>query len=280
MYRYCKQLIVLILMLLLALALSACQQQPEIHEATFVATEYTFEGPDTLPAGWNRITLQNDGTELHHGQLLKLPSDKTMDDLIAAMQENPDHPPKWLSYDGGPGVFVPGESGAATVKLEEGNYVFVCVIPDAEGVPHAAHGMMKPVTVTAVDNPIAEEPVEADLTMTLADYNFTLSEPITSGSHTIRVENAGSEAHEVAVVKLAPGATVQDFMAAFAPDAPPGPPPGQPIGGLQVIDPGETGYFTAEFESGETYALICFHPAEDSGVPHAAMGMVQEFTVN
>ena len=69
-------------------------------------------------------------------------------------------------------------------------------------------------------------------------------------------------------------------MAAFAPDAPPGPPPGQPIGGLQVIDPGDSGYFTAEFESGQTYALICFHPVEGSGVPHAAMGMVQEFTVN
>lgn len=275
-----NKLILTILVLLLALALSACQQQSEIHEATFVATDYAFEGPDTLPAGWNRIMLQNDGAELHHGQLLKLPSGKTMDDLIAAMQENPDHPPEWLAYDGGPGVFVPGASGAATVKLEEGNYVFICVIPDAEGVPHAAHGMMKPVTVTAVDNPIAEEPVEAEVTITLEDYSFTISEEITSGSHTFRVANAGSEPHEVAVVKLAPGATAQDFMAAFAPDAPPGPPPGQPIGGLQVIDPAETGYFTVEFESGQTYALICFHPAEGSGVPHAAMGMVQEVTVN
>lgn len=270
------------LILLLALALSACQQQPQqpqVNEVTFIASDYAFQGPDTLPAGWNRITLENQGGELHHGQLLRLRADRTMADLIAAMQENPAHPPDWLSYEGGPGVYIPGESGSATVELEAGSYVLICVLPDAEGVPHAAHGMMKPVTVTSNDGSPAEEPA-ADVTMQLVDYSFTLFEEITAGSHTFRVENGGSEPHEVAVVQLAPGATAEDFMAAFAPDAPPGPPPGQPIGGLQVIDPGDSGYFTAEFESGQTYALICFHPVEGSGVPHAAMGMVQEFTVN
>lgn len=274
-----SNLIVFMSALLLLLALAACQQQPQINEVTFKATDYAFDGPDTLIAGWNRITLQNEGGELHHGQLLRLPPDRTMEDLIAAMRENPDHPPQWLAYEGGPGVYVPGDGGAATVELEAGSYVLICVLPDAEGVPHVAHGMMKPVTVTEGDGSSPEQPVTADVTMELQDYSFTLSEEITAGSHTFRVENGGSEPHEVAVVKLAPGATAQDFIAAFAPDAPPGPPPGQPIGGLQVIDPGEAGYFSAEFESGVTYALICFHPNEE-GVPHLALGMVQEFVVN
>lgn len=274
-----QTLIIPSLMLLLALALSACQRQPQIHEATFTATDYAFSGPDTLPAGWNRISLQNEGGELHHGQLLRLPADRTVADLVAAMQENPNHPPDWLVYEGGPGVFIPGESGAALVELEAGNYVLICVLPDAEGVPHAAHGMMKPLTVTAANGRAAEAPVAPDATMQLADYSFTLSEEVTAGTRTFRVENDGSEPHEVAVVRLAPGATAQEFVASFAPDAPPGPPPGQPIGGLQVIDPGDAGYFTAEFESGSTYALICFHPNEE-GVPHLALGMVQEFTVD
>ena len=274
-----QTLIIPCLTLLLALALTACQRQPQIHEATFTATDYAFAGPDTLPAGWNRITLQNEGGELHHGQLLRLPADRTLDDLIAAMQEDPTHPPHWLAYEGGPGVYIPGESGAALIELEAGNYVLICVLPDAQGVPHAAHGMMKPLTVTGGDYPADEEPVAADVTMQLVDYSFTLSKEITAGSNTVRVENDGSEPHEVAVVKLAPGATAQEFVAAFAPNAPPGPPPGQPIGGLQVIDPGDAGYFTAEFESGATYALICFHPNEE-GVPHLALGMVQEFTVD
>lgn len=274
-----SKLITVLFAALLLLALAACQQQPQIDEVSFTATDYAFDGPDTLTAGWNRISLQNEGGELHHGQLLRLPPDKSMEDLMAAMQENPDHPPAWLAYEGGPGVYVPGEGGAATVELEAGNYVLICVLPDAEGVPHVAHGMMKPVTVEEGDGASPEEPVTADVTMDLQDYSFTLSEEITAGSHTFRVKNSGSEPHEVAVVKLAPGATAQDFIAAFAPDAPPGPPPGRPIGGLQVIDPGGAGYFSTEFESGATYALICFHP-NDEGVPHLALGMVQEFVVN
>lgn len=265
--------------LLLVLALGACQRQSQINEVTFTATDYAFAGPDTLSAGWNRITLENEGGELHHGQLLRLPPDRTMKDLISAMQEDPNHPPDWLSYAGGPGVYIPGESGAALVDLEAGNYVLICVLPDAEGVPHAAHGMMKPVTVTAGDGRVAAEPVATDVTMHLADYSFTLSKEVSAGTHTVRVENDGSEPHEVAVVRLAPGATAQEFVASFAPEAPPGPPPGQPIGGLQVIEPGEAGYFTAQFESGATYALICFHPNEE-GIPHLALGMVQEFVVN
>ena len=39
--------------------------------------------------------------------------------------------------------------------------------------------------------------------MKLTDYNFTLSKPLTPGKHTILVENAGPQPHEVVVA--APG---------------------------------------------------------------------------
>lgn len=57
-----------------------------------------------------------------------------------------------------------------------------------------------------------------------------------------------------------------------------GPPLGKPIGGLASVDAGAEGYFAANFSPGN-YALMCFHPDEQSGAPHIAHGMMQQFTV-
>jgi hypothetical protein len=67
-------------------------------------------------------------------------------------------------------------------------------------------------------------------------------------------------------------------LAAFEPDAPPGPPPGQALGGFQAIGVGGGGTFTINFAPGN-YALLCFVEDPASGTPHFALGMVEEFTV-
>jgi len=247
-------------------------------EVTFTATEYTFAGPETIPAGWIRIHLVNEGQELHHAQLLKLPDDKGMDDLFQAMQADPTHPPHWVSFTGGPSAIIPGDGAAATVYLEPGQYLVICFLTDAEGVPHAAHGMAHPLTVTEAGGADTASP-SADITMTLFDFNFALSGEITPGTHTFHVVNGGPQPHEVAVVQLAPGATAEAFLASVGPGAE-GPPQGRPIGGLQVVDTGGEGYFSATFEAGSDYLLLCFHPDEESGAPHFALGMIQQFRVD
>lgn len=263
---------------LAALILSACgAAAPEIQEVSYTATEYSFEGPAEIEAGLTRIRLDNEGQELHHAQLIRLGEGMTMDDLGAAMQEG--RVPESISWQGGASVAVPGGGVSAVVDLEPGSYVLLCVIPDSEGTPHAQHGMVMPVQVTE-DGAQQAEPPEADLTMTLRDFEFELSESVSAGEQTIHVVNEGPQPHEVAVVQLAPDASVEDFMAAIQPGSESeGPPPGMPVGGLQVIDPGAEGYFTTTFESGSRYALICFHPDQETGQPHAALGMVQTFTV-
>ncbi|MDX1600588.1 MAG: hypothetical protein R3191_03630 [Anaerolineales bacterium] len=263
---------------LAALILSACgAAAPEIQEVSYTATEYSFEGPAEIEAGLTRIRLDNEGQELHHAQLIRLGEGMTMDDLGAAMQEG--RVPESISWQGGASVAVPGGGVSAVVDLEPGSYVLLCVIPDSEGTPHAQHGMVMPVQVTE-DGAQQAEPPEADLTMTLRDFEFELSESVSAGEQTIHVVNEGPQPHEVAVVQLAPDASVEDFMAAIQPGSESeGPPPGMPVGGLQVIDSGDEGYFTTTFESGSRYALICFHPDQETGQPHAALGMVQTFTV-
>jgi hypothetical protein len=224
-----------------------------------------------------RMSLTNEGQELHHQQLIKLPEGTSSEDLMAAFAQGPGAPPPpGIESAGGVSVLAPGGSGTATLNLQPGNYVMICFVPNGEGVPHFALGMATPLTVTEATGPLAAEP-DSDLTVDMFDFGFKLSEPITAGTHTIEVTNSGPQDHEAFLVQLAPGATALDFMAAFAPGAE-GPPPGLPLGGFQSIANGGGGFFTANYAPGN-YALVCFVEDVATGAPHAVLGMIEEFTV-
>jgi hypothetical protein len=119
---------------------------------------------------------------------------------------------------------------------------------------------------------------KATTTIKQIDYQFLLSNQIKSGLQTIEVVNHGTQAHEAVLVKLVPGATVNEVVASFEPGAS-GPPRGELVGGITGIEKGARVYFTGEFESGR-YGLICFLPDATTGKPHFLHGMTTEFTVN
>ncbi len=244
---------------------------------TFTAHDYGYQGPDRIPAGMTTVEIVNQGQDLHHAQLVKLAAGKTADEFISALKADPRHWPGWVSFVGGPNGVVPGDRATAAVMLEAGHYLVLCIIPDKHGVPHVMLGMEKPLTVVPVSTVSWAEPV-ADLTIIQRDFHFELSKPITAGTHTIEVTNAGGQPHEAVVVQLAPGATVKDFVAAFEPGAT-GPPPGRPMGGIVGLDRGGRGFFTATFDPGH-YAIICFFPDQTTGREHVQQGMVREFTVH
>lgn len=242
----------------------------------FVAHDYGFAGPDHIPAGVTTLQVVNRGQDPHHVQLLKLLQGKTAADFRAAIKANPAGFPKWIKFVGGPNAVLPGSESVATMILSEGEYLLICLIPNKAGVPHVALGMEKPLSVKGAKPTLVSEP-KAGVTITLADFRFTQSQPITAGSHTIQVINHGTQPHEVVLLKLDPGASAKDFGAAFEPGAS-GLPPGKPVGGVVGIETGEHAYFNARFEPGR-YGLICFFPDPTTGKPHFAQGMTSEFTV-
>jgi hypothetical protein len=256
--------------------LAAGSPQETGGEATYIATDYAFKGPDQLTAGWKTITLVNHGEDLHQIQFIKLPEGKTAADFRAEMAADPTRLPRWSQRRSGPNSVVPGEQALAIVQLEPGEYVLLCGIPDKLGIPHVAHGMLKPLHVAAAP-PRSTETPPAVQAITLADFSFELSQPIKAGPQTIRVVNKGSQAHEVVVVKLAPGASVADFLDAFRPGVAFSP-AGKPIGGLVGLDPGREGFFRAEFSPGR-YGLICFLPDFITRAPHFTRGMMLDFEV-
>jgi hypothetical protein len=240
------------------------------------AKDFTFEAPASVPAGTTTIRLANAGKELHQAQLIKLEDGKTVDDLMKALK-NPGPPPSWMKFVGGPNGIAPGQNTEATSVLAPGKYAYICFIPSPDGVMHAAKGMIRPFEVTGTATASQAAEPKADVTFKLVDYDFQSSQPLKPGRHTILVENAGPQPHELVLLKLAPGKKVEDF-AKWAETGLKGPPPAVPMGGVTFLDKGGRGYFTADLTPGE-YGLICFVPDSKDGKPHLAHGMMKTIKV-
>lgn len=242
------------------------------HQMTVIATDFKFDAPDAVPSGMMTIHLVDNGTELHHVAFVKLNDGKTMSD-VEQLLKSKGAPPAWFVDAGGVNPPHPGGGMAsATEMLEPGNYVLLCFVESVGGVPHFTKGMMRPLTVTASAGPSAPAP-EADIVVTLSDYSFTLSKPLTAGKHTIRIESNGTQSHELFLGRLAPGKKAADIPVWAL--NPVGPPPAEPLGGVPAMAHGMSAYITVEFAPGE-YALICFLPDVKDGKPHFTHGMVQQ----
>lgn len=240
---------------------------------TVTARDFAFAAPATIPAGLTTVRLVNEGKEMHHVQLVRLDEGHTVEEMMRAAGEHGPIP-AWVHFLGGPNVPAPGGSTEATMQLQPGTYAIVCFIPSGDGVPHLMKGMVKPLTV--VPAPSEAVAPAADVRMTLRDYAFDIAPEITAGRHTLRVENAAAQPHELVLMRLEPGKTPRDLLAWMESQA--GPPPAVPMGGTSLLSTGESNQITADFEPGE-YALLCFVPDAGDGAPHVAHGMVRQLTV-
>jgi uncharacterized cupredoxin-like copper-binding protein len=243
--------------------------------AAYTATDFAFEGPSETPAGPTRFTLTNQGKEVHHLVVVRIEQGRSFDSLLAALKKS-ELPPKWAHAIGGPNAVSPTISSDAVLGLTPGKYAVVCLIPSPDHVPHLAKGMIRPLSVTPSDRQVSESP--ADLTMNLTNYDFKLSGPVTAGTRVIRVANTADQLHEVVVVRLEPGKTMKD-MFGWEMSGRKGPAPGQYVGGMAPLAPGDTGDFSLAFEPG-SYALICFVPDAKDGKLHAMHGMLKTLTVS
>lgn len=243
--------------------------------AIFVADDYAFEGPDTLPAGWMTVRIHNHGREPHHIQLLKLTEGKSFTDLSNALRDPMVAVPGWAKHMGGPNGVGSGGIAEARVHLEPGSYALICLIPSKDGTPHVMLGMTKELHVT--EHGASSQRVMHHYHLAMLDYEFVLIEPATKGKHSFYVKNRGTQPHQASLIRLDETSAPHDVLAAFGPSAT-RPLPGTLIGGITGLEPGGEGSFTADLSEGR-YAFICLFPNPRSASSHAAKGMVMNFSV-
>ncbi len=274
---------------------AACggEEEAKLPAVAVGASEYSFASPDSFAGGLVQVKLNNTGKEAHHAQLVRLNEGVTMAQFQQALQEaaaagfqGPAMGKVFaaVTFQGGPAPTAPGKSSEVALNLSEGSYAMLCFLPDPQGVPHIAKGMIKPFIVTAAPATQPATPKAAGA-VELNDFAFTaIPSDLKAGKHTWAVTNKGKEIHEMSMIKLSiPAAQVQQILSAPPPapgSAPPaGPPPFEDAGGIQAFTPGLTGWAMVELEKGE-YALVCFVPSPaNQGKPHVALGMFRSFTV-
>ena len=247
--------------------------QPALLE--IIATDHHFALPQQITAGMVTIRLKNEGQEPHHAQFARLNDSVTMEQFTTALQEEPLTALALVTFTGGPGVVDPNGEQTVTVELAPGQYVLLCFVPGADGVPHLAKGMIATLEVVAGDGAVTQPP-QADAEVKLIDFSFVLPQELRAGQQVWKVTVDGKQPHEIMLLKLAAGKSMTDVTHWM--HQPEGAPPFANVGGLQGIMPGATGYLHLDLTPGN-YVALCHIPDVQSGKEHAELGMVMPFTV-
>lgn len=245
---------------------------------TIVGSDYAFDGPDTIAAGFVSLTFENAGAEPHHVQVVRLNDGVTPDEAVAALQQGPEVGMQLVELVGGVGVIMPGQSQTAIVDFSRpGIYLELCLVPDADGVPHFALGMARFFEVTPPATPVARPNIEPDLTVRVLDFGYAFPAEIRAGPQVWEVVNDGPQPHEMLLMRVVDGVTVEQALASLAEETPTGPPLAIPVGGVQGLQAGLTSYLEFDLAPG-SYIVVCHIPDPATGQPHLALGMISVFT--
>ncbi|MGH2617916.1 MAG: hypothetical protein ACRDJC_22025, partial [Thermomicrobiales bacterium] len=197
----------------------------EYPELVVIAADFSFEMPATIPGGFTRLTMQNDGEIDHHAMFMRVNDGSTLAELQEALTQ-PDLGQIFAVSQslGGPEV-GPGGRASVIADLEPGQYMVICVIPEADGTPHYMMGMQASLEVTEATGEAS--PPEADLTVELVDFAFAMPKmAIAAGPQIWEAPNVGEQIHEMVILQLEPDVTFDDVQAALQAFAPPAATPG------------------------------------------------------
>lgn len=223
------------------------------------AAEYGYRTMASVPGGLMTIQLRNRGREPHYAHLFRLNDGVTSEQYMSAMQQdlkahNSSTSDALATQVGGPSTAAPGGTVTVIQALRPGQYVIACFVPNDKGIPHAALGMVLPLTVTAPIGQLAAAPVVNGV-ITLTDTGFDLPGAIPAGKSMYRVTNAGTMPHEFSLLGLTPGKKAADLKGYFS-GPPAGPPPVISSAGIAGLDQGQSGIIVLDLPPGAYAALV------------------------
>jgi hypothetical protein len=220
------------------------------------ATEYAFKTLGSIPAGVTTVQLKNLGKEDHEAQFVRLNDGVTIEQFLTAVQQaGQGEPPPIFTYEGGPAQIVPNKTAEVVLNFQPGQYMLLCFVSGPDGQPHAAKGMILPVTVNAATGSAATLPAGKG-TIALGSANgFDLPATLPAGKSQYRVTNQGTGPHAFFLGSIPADKTIDDVNASLA-SQDSGPPPWfQSNGGIDGVKPNGSGVVTFDLAPGKYVAV-------------------------
>jgi hypothetical protein len=235
-----------------------------------IGTEFKYQMPDTIPAGYNLIRLINIGKIWHEAAIFKFISDTfSIQQYVDSANKGIDFPSCAVDI-GGPGMTVANDSNEVILNFTPGKYGIVCTIDH-----HMMAGMYKEFYVVN-KNSTYNIPPKEDNMLILTDTIFTFLKPVTEGEHLIKIINTGHQYHEVDFIKLNAGKTKDDYINWFHNRS--NDPSGAPVGGTLDFYPGNAVWLPINLKKGDYY-LSCMIPNVATGKAHLDMNVNKEFSI-
>jgi hypothetical protein len=189
----------------LAMGTFIAAAQDDVTSQEVIVT-YTDEAitvsPAEVPGGLTTFVMDNQ-TERHvGGPVGRFKDGMTMEDLLAAAQENPFA--SILVFDlVGSLSGLPDTDQSLTVDLQPGDYVFI-----------SGGGQMGNLTVTESDAEAMSE-LEHDIEVVMSDFAYDMPDVLTAGEQVWQVHNEGEQIHEFLIISVEAETTLDDATEMF-----------------------------------------------------------------
>lgn len=230
-------------------------------------SDTAIAAPEIVPAGLRLVTVQNTGGEWHASIFRRLNDDVTMAQFTAAFRENPFGSLPLTTQLGGPDL-APGHSAQIVLDLLPGQYV---VVDNWVEPPRY-------VTFEVVDQAVAgAAPPQAVVAVEMREHEFVMPETIKAGRQWWQFSNTGAATHQIGIIQLLAGKTLDDVAAWL--DSEEGPPPWEDVAFWNVMSPGQQSWGELDLPAGAYLALDFLPDFDNDGAPNFSLGMVAELTV-
>jgi hypothetical protein len=246
------------------LVATAQPAQPPQFTITLNADEISI--PDDIPAGLVELTIDNVDTEWHAAIVRYLNEDVSLDEFSAAFQQEPRSTFPMTSFAGGPDV-PGGKAIPGYYTLQAGTYIVV-------------DNWVEPwrfASFQVAGESAQSQPPPAEVMVKMKEYAFDMPKSLPSGRHLWQFTNQGEFLHNIGIIRLGEGQSMDDVIAWTK--EPQGPEPYEYFTMWNILSPGATSWGQIELQPGE-YLAVDFMPdfASEDGL-NMEQGMVWKFTV-
>ncbi len=276
--RPARAVILALALILIAPVSAACSEDeapegPPPPSVTIAAGPGSFTIAGSFSPGVNRITFNNAGERARNAQLVRLDPGYAPGQLFDAIEAGTRWP-EWATYVGGPGLTEPGRSMSYEVDLEVAQYVILSMPPGNGGALRFQPEVVQAFQVAGEETgAVATRPT---IVVTARRASLEAPSKHAAGDFRLQLVNEDDTPHDVSVFALNPGATIEDLVSYL--DGRESAAPGVFAGGVQAVEPGESGLTVLFLTPGE-YALVSLFPEPDGVTPGFQVGMISRLTV-